>query len=150
MEEEICLTGLLLGTNHGCITTNPNLSEIQCNGNIPVHLQPKSSKSVTPAAGKVMFAVFRDSRGVTVSPFSEAWWKYEFCIVLWSSVEASGCSSQKTSRPTARGVLLRHDNARPHTARATQERIQELEWELPEHPPYSRAWPLVTSICLVR
>jgi hypothetical protein len=28
----------------------------------------------------------------------------------------------------ARGVLLRHDNARPHTARATQKRIQELQW----------------------
>jgi histone-lysine N-methyltransferase SETMAR len=35
------------------------------------------------------------------------------------------------------GVLLHHDNARPHTARATWERIQELQWELLEHPPYS-------------
>jgi histone-lysine N-methyltransferase SETMAR len=37
----------------------------------------------------------------------------------------------------ARGVLLHHDNARSHTARATQERIKELQWELLEHPPYS-------------
>jgi histone-lysine N-methyltransferase SETMAR len=37
----------------------------------------------------------------------------------------------------ARWVLLHHDNARPHTVRATQERIQELQWELFEHPPYS-------------
>jgi hypothetical protein len=36
----------------------------------------------------------------------------------------------------ARGALLHHDNARPHTAQATQERIQELQWELLEHPPY--------------
>jgi histone-lysine N-methyltransferase SETMAR len=35
----------------------------------------------------------------------------------------------------ARGVLLHHDNARPHRARATQERMQELQWELLEHPP---------------
>jgi hypothetical protein len=40
--------------------------------------------------------------GRTVSPFSEAWWKCEFCIVLLSSVEASGCNSQKTSRPTGK------------------------------------------------
>jgi hypothetical protein len=35
------------------------------------------------------------------------------------------------------GVLLRHDNARPHTARATQERIQELQWELLEYLLYN-------------
>jgi histone-lysine N-methyltransferase SETMAR len=33
--------------------------------------------------------------------------------------------------------LLHHDKPRPHTARAAQERIQELQWELLEHPPYS-------------
>jgi histone-lysine N-methyltransferase SETMAR len=43
---------------------------------------------------------------------------------------------RKLSGQLARGVLLHHDNARPHTARATQERIQELQWEL-EYPPYS-------------
>jgi histone-lysine N-methyltransferase SETMAR len=37
----------------------------------------------------------------------------------------------------ARGVLLYHDNTRLRTARAIQERIQELQWELLEHPPYS-------------
>jgi histone-lysine N-methyltransferase SETMAR len=37
----------------------------------------------------------------------------------------------------ARGVLFHHSNARSHTARAIQERIQELQWELLEHPSYS-------------
>jgi histone-lysine N-methyltransferase SETMAR len=36
----------------------------------------------------------------------------------------------------ARRVLIHHDNARSHTAQATQERIQELQWELLEHPLY--------------
>jgi hypothetical protein len=40
--EKICLTGLLLGTSHGYITTNPNQNLLHCNGTIPVHLQPKS------------------------------------------------------------------------------------------------------------
>jgi histone-lysine N-methyltransferase SETMAR len=33
--------------------------------------------------------------------------------------------------------LLHHDNARPHTAPAAQERIEKLKWELLEHLPYS-------------
>jgi histone-lysine N-methyltransferase SETMAR len=37
----------------------------------------------------------------------------------------------------AREVLPRYENVRPHTAPATQERIQELQWELHEQPPYS-------------
>jgi histone-lysine N-methyltransferase SETMAR len=37
----------------------------------------------------------------------------------------------------ARRVLLHCDNARRHTDRATQKKIQELQWDLLEHPPYS-------------
>jgi histone-lysine N-methyltransferase SETMAR len=44
---------------------------------------------------------------------------------------------RKSPDQLARQVLLHHDNARPHRARATQVRIQELQWELLEHPPYS-------------
>ena len=34
-------------------------------------------------------------------------------------------------------VLLHHDNARPHTAAGTVETVQQLGFELLEHPPYS-------------
>jgi histone-lysine N-methyltransferase SETMAR len=40
-------------------------------------------------------------------------------------------------RIVAGGLLLHHVNPRPYAALATQERIQELQWELLEHPPYS-------------
>jgi hypothetical protein len=83
MKEKICLTGLLLGTNQGCITTNPNQSVFQYNGNIPVDVQPKSSKfTVTPSAGKVMLAVFWDSQGVLLAHSQKHGKKCEFCIVL--------------------------------------------------------------------
>jgi hypothetical protein len=35
------------------------------------------------------------------------------------------------------GVILQHDNARPHTANMTKAAIQEQDWEIPPHQPYA-------------
>jgi histone-lysine N-methyltransferase SETMAR len=35
------------------------------------------------------------------------------------------------------GVILQHDNTRQHTANMTKAAIQELDWEILSHPPYS-------------
>jgi transposase len=35
------------------------------------------------------------------------------------------------------GVLLLHDNARPHTAAPTRSLLEHLNWEMFDHPPYS-------------
>ncbi|MEZ0498439.1 hypothetical protein [Sphingomonas sp. IW22] len=44
--------------------------------------------------------------------------------------------SQK--RPNSRHkLILQHDNARPHIAKMTISAIQELNWEILQHPPYS-------------
>lgn len=34
-------------------------------------------------------------------------------------------------------IMLLHDNARPHTARLTQNKLSEFGWTTLEHPPYS-------------
>jgi histone-lysine N-methyltransferase SETMAR len=35
------------------------------------------------------------------------------------------------------GVVLLHDNARPHAAARTQALLERFNWELFGHPPYS-------------
>jgi hypothetical protein len=81
--------------------------------------------------------VFWDSRGVLSAHFQkhgESVNSASYCEVLLKLRDAI---RREYSGQLARGALLHHGNARPHTARATQERIQELRWELLEHPPYS-------------
>ncbi|XP_013786728.1 histone-lysine N-methyltransferase SETMAR-like [Limulus polyphemus] len=46
----------------------------------------------------------------------------------------------KKKRPVlvnGRGVVFHQDNARPHTAKITSQKIEELGWEKIPHPPYS-------------
>jgi histone-lysine N-methyltransferase SETMAR len=41
-------------------------------------------------------------------------------------------------RPGLRhGVILQHDKVRPHNENMTKVAIQELDWEILPHPPYS-------------
>jgi len=35
------------------------------------------------------------------------------------------------------GIVLLHDNARPHTAAGTAQMLQQFRWEVFDHPPYS-------------
>jgi histone-lysine N-methyltransferase SETMAR len=84
-----------------------------------------------------MLTMFWDSQGVLLAHFQEYGENVNStsnCEVLW---KLWGVIRRKHPGQLARGVLLHHSNARPHTAQATQERIQELCWELLEHPPYS-------------
>jgi histone-lysine N-methyltransferase SETMAR len=86
---------------------------------------------------KVVFTVLGFS-GSTVSPLSEAWWNVNSALYRVVLLKFWDAIHRKRPGQLERGVLLHHDNARTHTVWATQERIQELRWELLEHPPYSQ------------
>ncbi|PNF22416.1 hypothetical protein B7P43_G16396 [Cryptotermes secundus] len=92
---------------------------------------------VTPSAGKVMLTMFWDYQGVLLSYFQKCHENVnsasycEVLLKLWNAIR------RRHPGQLASGVLLLQDNARPHTAQAAQERIQELKWELLEHSPYS-------------
>ncbi|GFX38598.1 mariner Mos1 transposase [Trichonephila clavipes] len=46
-------------------------------------------------------------------------------------------SSRNAPGMLSNGVILLHDNARPHTANAVKTTLQQLRWEILEHPSYS-------------
>jgi histone-lysine N-methyltransferase SETMAR len=109
MKDKICLTGLLLGMNDGYIATNP-------------------TQSVLWESQGVLLSHIQ-TRGENVNSVS-------YCEVLLKLRDAI---RRKRPGQLARGVMLHHGKARPHTPGATHERIRELQWELLEHPPYSPA-----------
>ena len=39
-----------------------------------------------------------------------------------------------------REVILLHDNARSYSGVLTKDKLEEMRWETPEHPPYSPDW----------
>ena len=46
--------------------------------------------------------------------------------------------AMRLKRPDRQGqVILLHDYARPHVAQVVKTALQELEWEVLQHPPYS-------------
>jgi hypothetical protein len=83
-----------------------------------------------------MLTVFCDLQGVLLAHFQkhgESVTSAFYCEVL---LKLRDSIRRKRPGQLAREVMLYHDNARPYTALATQARIQELQWELLEHPAY--------------
>jgi histone-lysine N-methyltransferase SETMAR len=83
-----------------------------------------------------MLTVFWDPQGVLLTHFQKRGENVNYLSYCEVQLKFQDAIRSKHPRQLARGVLLHHDNARPHTVRATRERIQELQWELIEHSSY--------------
>jgi histone-lysine N-methyltransferase SETMAR len=92
---------------------------------------------VAPSAGKLMATVFWDMNGVLLVEFQEP--GRTVTAASYCSLLERLKAAIKNKRPglLTRGVILLHDNARPHTAHLTVETINNLGFELLPHPPYS-------------
>jgi hypothetical protein len=143
MKEKICLTGSLLGANHGCLTTNLNRSVFQYNGNIPVHLQPKSLKfKVMPPAGKVIIAVFWDSQGVLLAHLQRCGENVNSTFRMQFSENV-----QANRQEVYCFIMTMPDPIEPEQASGEFKNYSANFWNI---RLTAQTWPLVTSICLVR
>ena len=96
----------------------------------PTKKKPKTMAS----AKKIMGTVFWDSEGCILIEFLEPGTTINASHYVQTLSKLRRALRDK--RP-GRKVILQHDNARPHTARLTLEKIEKMGWEVLPHPPYS-------------
>lgn len=89
------------------------------------------------SAGKVLLTVFFDVQGPLLVEFLEH--RRTINSDVYCETLRSLRRSIKNKRPglLTVGVVLLHDNARPHVSRVTHAELAKFRWERLDHPPYS-------------
>ena len=82
-----------------------------------------------------MLCCWWDSQGMLYHEFLESGTTVTASIYSNQLQKLSEAMQQK--RPGRNKVYFLHDNARPHVARMSREKLEELEWGVLLHPPYS-------------
>ena len=91
-----------------------------------------------PSAGKLMLTVFWDSQGVVLEHYQEKGITINSARYSEMLIDKLKPAIRSKRRGLlSNGVVLLHDNARPHTAAHTVETLQKLNFEMLDHPPYS-------------
>lgn len=102
----------------------------------PSSPKPRKFKQ-TQSAGKVMTTVFWDRKGVLLVDFMPPGTTINadrYCETLRKLRRAI---QNRRRGMLSKGVNILHDNARPHVARQTVAVLQEFQWNIITHPPYS-------------
>lgn len=102
---------------------------------VDAHEQPEPSPKAEPHPRKIMLCVWWSVHGVIL---------FELLPPNTTVTAALYCEqlervNQKlvSMRPRHGKVRYIHDNARPHVAKITREKLLQLDWEILPHPPYS-------------
>lgn len=91
----------------------------------------------TLSARKIMCTVFWDRQGVLLVDFlprGDTIKAQTYCETLTRLRRAI---QNKRRSKLSKGIVLLHDNARPHVAHRTRDLITSYGWEQLDHPPYS-------------
>ncbi|GFV32291.1 histone-lysine N-methyltransferase SETMAR [Trichonephila clavipes] len=84
-----------------------------------------------------MATVFWDRHGVLLVEFMQQETKINAAAYCATLTKLRHAIQNKRRGLLTSGVLLLHDNARPHSAINTQNLIRSFGWEQIDHPPYS-------------
>lgn len=104
---------------------------------LPKGTSPPLKAKTAPLQRKIMMTAFWDEDGIIhidFLPDGETINSDYYCQVL---EDVHHHLRHRRRGKKSRGILLHQDNARPHTARKTTEKIDQLRWKLISHPPYS-------------
>jgi histone-lysine N-methyltransferase SETMAR len=96
---------------------------------------PQPEPKPDPHQKKIMLSVWWDYKGVI----------YHELLAPGTTVTAALYCTQldrlhvavQQKRPEKDKILMLHDNARPHTAKITRDKLEELGWSVLPHPAYS-------------
>lgn len=87
---------------------------------------------------KCLLCVWWDWKGIVyweVLDYGQTVGSNSYCQQLDRLAEELKCN--RPDLVNRKGVILLHDNAKPHTSRVTQQKIRELGYEVLPHPAYS-------------
>lgn len=97
---------------------------------------PKKAMTVK-SAGKVMASIFWDAKGILMIDYLQKGKTIngEYYVKLLDKLDI--IINEKRPGLQKKKIIFHQDNARPHTALITMAKINELKYELLQHPPYS-------------
>ena len=84
-----------------------------------------------------MTTVFWDQKGVLLVDFMEPGTTITSSVYCKTLTKLRRAIQNQRRGMLKSGIVLLHDNARPHTAAKTKETVQNFKWETFDHPPYS-------------
>lgn len=101
---------------------------------------PHVVKQTPLTTRKQLIIVFWDVKGLIllkVLPRNVSITAEVYCSALDELKDALLANRRRTAGAGFQNFHFLHDNARPHSARITQEKLQELQFTVLRHPPYS-------------
>ena len=86
---------------------------------------------------KLMATLFWDRKGVLLIEFMEPGTTITSETYCETLKKLRRAIENKRRGMLTSGVVLLHDNVRPHTAARAQALLQKFHWDMFDHPPYS-------------